>query len=73
MATYRDQLQDWREFSSERRGHMDQFVQVALIEAPAALQYDPEDPPSGVMSRLGPPVLTEARRELEVQEAGKQE
>ena len=59
MATYNDQLHQWQEFSAERRGRTGRKSRVALSEAPAALNYDPQSPPSNVgqlsiRQRLGP-------------------
>ena len=54
MATYKDQVRAWMDFSSERTGKVERNTRVALIEAPAAPGYDPDALPSEVRRCLGP-------------------
>ena len=55
MATHRDQVKAWLDFSRERRGKTGKTTRVALLEAPAAVGYDPDAPPLDIRQRLGPP------------------
>ena len=60
VASCREQSEEGRRSVSGRTSR------VALIEAPAALSYDPEAPPTNVHYRLGPEVQRHARTERQI-------
>ena len=50
VVNYCEEVEDRRSRPEKR----DRLLRVALFEAPSALDYDPEAPPSDIRSRLGP-------------------